>query len=386
MANCTEPYGGFEQGPIRPPSEAGSLLIRATRNCPWNRCTFCPVYKGSKFGKRPIEHILRDIELIHKYVSLLKGGSGEGNFPGGSLLSGIATEAGNSDELEAYNAALVWFRSGMESVFIQDANSLILKTKDLAAILRRLRDRFPEIRRITSYARSQTIARKSDSEMVELKRAGLNRIHIGLESGCDRVLEMVKKGATAAVHIEAGSRVKRAGIELSEYVMPGLGGRRLSSLHATETAETLNRIDPDFIRIRTLAIPDRVELAKEQKEGGFVACSNLEIVRELSYFIGSLEGISSFVRSDHILNLFQDLEGELPGDKEKMLNILKNYLELDPCRQSIYQLGSRMGLFRGLSDMSIPQRRERVERAARQLNVTPENIDSVLDEIVKRFI
>ena len=63
-----EPYTGFEQGPIRPPSEAGSLLIRITRNCPWNRCTFCPVYKGTKFSLRPVEHVLKDIDKVHSYV------------------------------------------------------------------------------------------------------------------------------------------------------------------------------------------------------------------------------------------------------------------------------------------------------------------------------
>ena len=375
------PYTGFEQGPIRPPSEAKSLLIRATRNCPWNRCTFCPVYKGEKYSRRPVEHVIRDIDAVHKHISMLKNSSEKAGATPQSAVADI-----DDSEKEAFYAAYAWFRNGMASVFLQDANSLIMKSGDLTAILLQIKNRFPEVKRITSYARSQTIAKMKDEDMAELARAGLNRIHIGLESGSDCVLKAVKKGATSAIHIEAGKRVKRAGIELSEYVMPGLGGRERSVSHATDTAETLNRIDPDFIRIRTLAIPDYTELACDVREGRVTACSESELTQELYLFVDNLKGISSFVISDHILNPFEDLEGKLPDNKEKMLRILKSYLELDPQEQSMYLLGRRMGIFRSVSDMADSRKREHVAHTAWKWNVTPHNINEVVAEIVKRFI
>jgi len=67
-----EKYCCLEQGPIRPPAEASSLLIRVARNCPWNRCTFCPLYKEKPFSIRPLEHILRDIDTVHEFVTQIQ--------------------------------------------------------------------------------------------------------------------------------------------------------------------------------------------------------------------------------------------------------------------------------------------------------------------------
>ena len=245
-----EAYLGFEQGPIRPPSEAGSLLIRITRNCPWNRCTFCPVYKGAQFSLRPVEHVLEDIDRIHRYVQEIwqRGAQDSKLYP--RDISSI------SDSLEfvdrtAFNSALQWASYGMRSIFLQDANSLVIKPADLRVVLGHLRSCFPWVERITSYARSHTVARIADADLQAFAAAGLNRIHIGLESGSDRVLTRMKKGVTKAGHIKAGQKIKQAGMQLTEYVMPGLGGRDLSRDHALETADCLNQIDPDFIRLRT---------------------------------------------------------------------------------------------------------------------------------------
>ena len=235
MTKKTPSWEGFEQGPIRPPSEASSLLIRVTRNCPWNRCTFCPVYKGESFSIRPVEHVLRDIDSIHAHIENLQKRS-----PGEPLSSLHLRDA---HERASLGAALHWMQSGMRSVFLQDANSLIIKPERLVRILSRLKEKFPGIRRITSYARSHTICRIDDEELAGIAAAGLNRIHIGMESGSDKVLRMVKKGADKATHIMAGRKVKRAGMELSEYIMPGLGGRTLAREHALETADALNRIN-----------------------------------------------------------------------------------------------------------------------------------------------
>ncbi len=244
-------YNGFEQGPIRPPSEAASLLIRVTRNCPWNRCTFCPVYKGQAFSLRPIDHVLKDIHTIHRLVTLIRERAGKSGQISRDDIAALSAHSGPGERM-ALNAALHWAGNGMRSIFLQDANSLIIKPERLLTILGHLKDCFPWVERITSYARSHTIARISDMDLGLMAAAGLNRIHIGMESGSDQVLTMVSKGVDKATHIEAGLKVKKAGMELSEYVMPGLGGRALSREHALETADALNRINPDFIRLRTI--------------------------------------------------------------------------------------------------------------------------------------
>lgn len=384
-AKIKAPYSGFEQGPIRPPSEASSLLIRVTRNCPWNRCTFCPVYKRSKFSLRPVDHVKKDIDTVHEYIEKLRRLADSA----GHILRTDINRLFSDDktvDLPALNAAYHWYMNGMQAIFLQDANSLIIKPHDLVEILMLLKKYFPWVERITSYARSQTIARIKDSDLSAMCNAGLNRIHIGLESGSDRVLAMVKKGVTKETHIKAGRKVKKAGMQLSEYVMPGLGGKQLSKVHALETADALNRIDPDFIRLRTLAVPDHIELFQDVRAERFEKCTDRMIVEEILLFIQNLAGVSSTVKSDHILNLFQDVEGKLPQDKEKMTAPLRAFLKLNPQDRVTYQIGRRMGLFAGLQDMQRVHRRAKVEETCRQLDVTPDNVDEIVDQLMKRFI
>ncbi len=379
------PYQGFEQGPIRPPSEAHSLLIRVTRNCPWNHCTFCPVYKGTRFSIRPVDHVIRDIDTIYKYVTIIRQMADESglNHPTAIRQAVGKIEAWDS---RAFQAALSWFSSGMRSIFIQDANSLIIKPADLQKILMHLHRCFPWVERITSYARSHTIARIKTADLKDFRKAGLNRIHIGLESGSDLVLKMVKKGMTKETHIKAGLKVKAAGMELSEYIMPGLGGREYSDIHATETADALNQINPDFIRLRTLAIPNGIKLFDDWQSGRFEKCTDVMMARENLLLIENLDGITSVLKSDHILNLFENLAGTFPDDKERMLTILRAFLDMEPKQQSVYQVGRRLGIFTRLSDMQRPRRLAKAEKFCREMGITPDNVDDVIDEIMKRFI
>jgi hypothetical protein len=180
--NDQDRYHGFEQGPIRPPSEARSLLIRVTRNCPWNHCAFCPVYKGARFSVRPEAHVIADIDALHRHVHALKGlADGSGRILRqdiNNLMQDLATH-----DQQAFAAALNWFAGGMTSIFLQDANSLVVKPDSLIRILRHLQSRFPWVERITSYARSHTIARISDAYLAQMRSAGLNRIHMVNDSG-----------------------------------------------------------------------------------------------------------------------------------------------------------------------------------------------------------
>ena len=377
----------FEQGPIRPPSEARSLLIRVTRNCPWNRCAFCPVYKGARFSRRTVEEIKKDIDIVKEMVDTLKRLSWQGGF-GGRIDRGLV-EAVLQDERysESFRSVALWLYYGGESAFLQDANSLVMKTPGLVEVVSYLKETFPSLQRITSYARSSTLARKSVEELRQLKAAGLNRIHVGLESGSDAVLEYVKKGVTAAQQIEGGRRVVAAGIELSEYVMPGLGGRRLSREHAVETARVLNAIHPDFIRIRSLALPVGTGLREKWEQGEFERPSDEEMVRELRLFIEHLDGIRSYVASDHILNLLEEVEGRLPEDKSALLAVIDRFLGLPEEERLLFQLGRRLGLFRNLSDREDPGLRAKAvqlkERLASQFKG---DLEQAIRTLAERYI
>ncbi len=378
-------YQGFEQGPIRPPSEATSLLIRITRNCPWNRCTFCPVYKRADFSLRPVDHVLEDIDRVHRYVMAIRECGARNGKVYPEDIKRMSSEGGQADRT-ALNAALNWARSGMRSIFLQDANSLIIKPERLLEILRHLQRCFPWVDRVTSYGRSHTIARISDDNLAQMREAGLSRIHIGMESGSDKVLKRIKKGVDKKSQVKAGLKIKKAGMELSEYIMPGLGGRDLSHDHAMESADALNQINPDFIRLRTLAIPEHTELFQELQAGTFEKLGDTETVQELRTFVSQLDGITSTLKSDHILNLFEDLEGKYPDDKGKLLGILDNFIDLPEQEKMIYMVGRRMGLYRCLADLDDAEKRQHVENACVRSGITASNVDGAMDELLKRFI
>ncbi len=378
-------YRGFEQGSIRPPSESNSLLIRLTRNCPWNLCTFCRIYKRKDFSLRSVENIIKDIDLIHTYVDRIR----QIIKPGGPVDQEVINTLYRSFEIKdrvAFNAAMNWYASGMESIFLQDANSVIMKPDDLVSVLVHIQNCFPQTRRITTYARSHTLVRIKDPDLERMATAGLNRIHVGMESGSDKVLKRIKKGVTKEIHIRAGLKIKAAGMELSEYVMPGLGGIDLSVEHAMETASALNSINPDFIRIRTLAVTNGTQLAKECEQGMFEKPNDTMMAKELRLFLESLDNITSQVKSDHILNLFETINGKLPEDKERLIHIIDSFFELPEEMRAFYQVGRRMGFFRGPEDMEKSPHLDQVKQACNHYGVTPSNVDTVIDELMKRFV
>jgi radical SAM superfamily enzyme len=295
--------------------------------------------------------------------------------------SGLAIE-----EPLAYDAAMRWTSLGMKSVFLQDADSLVAGAQNLTKILDKLRTSFPDIERVTSYARSSTINKMNIEDLNMLKDSGLTRIHVGLESGSDTVLKMVRKGASKDIHIRAGLKVKEAGMELSEYFMPGLGGRSLSNEHAIESADVLNQIDPDFIRLRPLAFPVRAPLYELMISDQFDRCNDIDVVRELHTFIEKLEDVSSYLVSDHILNLFANLKGEFPNAKTHLLSILQQFLDLDEEEQMVYRFGRRLGAFTSLVDLHDASLRTRVDQIMSENNVNRQNIDSLIDQMMQQFM
>jgi len=307
----------FEQGPIRPPSEASSLLVRVSRNCPWNRCAFCTIYKRQRFSLRAVEEVVADLDAMRPYHG-----------------------------------------PGIETVFLQDANPMLCRPDDLVAILGAVKERFPEVSRITTYARSHTLAHRTVEQLTRIREAGLTRLHIGLESGCDAVLELVDKGVTRAQQIEGGRRARAAGFEVSEYYMPGLGGRRLWVEHADDTASALRQIEPHFIRLRTTAVIPGSPLAGLEEEGKFVSLTEVETVKEILRFLSGLGDLKVRVESDHVLNLLMELRGNLPEEGEKLAALCRDFLALPPPVQRHFILARRMGRMVTLEQMKGPRARE----------------------------
>jgi radical SAM superfamily enzyme YgiQ (UPF0313 family) len=351
----------FEIGPIRPPSEGGSrsLLIRATRNCPWSLCKFCygTPYNRERFQLRSVEEIKRDIdaakansELIEVIAKKLGGIDWAARLIDPSFLYNKSFTELDQNELRNFQSVtnvFNWLRSGARSAFLQDANSLIMRTPDLLEVIKYLKQTFPGLQRITSYARAKTLAQKTKTleELKELRKAGLSRLHVGLETGDDELLKYVNKGVTSEEHVLAGRKAKEAGFELSEYWMPGLGGKAMSEQHARSTARVLDEINPDFVRSRRFVPRKATPLFEEWKKGEFQLLSPHEELREIGMMIESLD-ITGKVCFDHFINpaykvgssyvwLFkQDYDGyKFPEEKPRVLELVTQGLEID---ESLY--------------------------------------------------
>ena len=374
--------GSYELGPIRPPSEAYSLLIRVTRNCPWNRCKFCPIYKGSKFQLRTFEEVKQDIDTakaIYDNITELAGNSG------GDIRNVAAMVYNNAPTDAARNVAL-WMHAGGKNAFLQDANTVIMKTPDLVKVIKYLKETFPGIERITSYARSKTVSQKKLDDLIELREAGLSRIHMGVESGYDPVLEFMDKGVTAADHIAGGKNVVASGISLCSYVMPGAGGKKMWREHALETARVLNEIDPGFIRLRTLTIQPRMLLHKDVVSGDFIRATDEEIVEEIKLLIENLDCHSQVV-SDHMMNLLPEIEGKLPEDKDKILAVIERFQSLPPEERDIYKLGRRPGFYSKLDELGDSMRREEVKQVLGKIDRSDDStFDEILFNLMERYV
>lgn len=379
----------FEQGPIRPPNEARSLLLRFTRNCPWNHCLFCPVYKRRKFSLRNVADIKEDIRAardISDEIRAISESLGCGGGVNDTVISHLFNQARPGN---AYRSVAVWMYYGTGACFLQDADNLIMKTDDLVETLAFLRRKFPEITRVTTYSRSKTITRKSADSLSRIRQAGLDRVHIGLETGYDPLLELMKKGVTADGHIEAGRKVLAAGMELSEYVMPGLGGQEMWKPHAVETARVLNRIGPHFIRLRSLRVPSRVPLHAHLQDGSFTVQSDDMLAEEIRVFVDHLDGIASTVTSDHIMNLLEEVSGKLPQDKEKMLAVIGEYQALADVDRLVYRAGRRGGAFRSIDDLRTdPATYAKIKNLIDRIHAEdgPEGVEKMLTEMVDRYI
>lgn len=266
----------------RPPSEAYSLIIQATLGCSQNKCTFCSMYKSKKFTIKPLKQIKEEIDFFRKHIRKV------------------------------------------QRIFIADGDALIIPMKILKEIFLYINERFPEAERLSIYGSPKSILLKNDEELKELCDLGLKLVYLGVESGSDKVLSYVKKGADRREIIEAGKKIKKAGISLSVTAIAGLGGKENSNEHALLTADLVSHINPDYFGILSLMIEEGTELYNEYHQGKFKPLSNVEILEEIKLIIENTNVIEKCIfRSNHASN-YVPLRGVLPDDKENIIEAI-NY-------------------------------------------------------------
>lgn len=337
----------FEQGPIRPPDEADSLLIRTTRGCPWNRCHFCTLYKDIQFTIRPLEEIKQDILAAKDYF---------GGHP-------------------------------FETCFLQDGDSFTMRTPDLLEILQTLKEIFPSLKTISSYGRAQTMARKSAAEMAEICDAGLNKLYCGMESGSLEVLEQTRKGTTPKTIIESSHKAKQAGMQLMMFTLLGLGGRELTDEHAKGSAEVLNQVDPTEVRLLSLVVKPGTGFAKMMDEGTFTLLTEVEMIEEQRRLLQQLTAITSWYVNYHSVNLMQEIRGNLPEDKAWMLSIIDQFLAMPLLEQQNFILGRRIGCYHRLADHTRSPHYEDVQKQLEKIQQAgPGAFDSIVHDLRGRFI
>lgn len=273
----------YDFPPFRPPNEANSALIRITRGCPWNRCVFCAMYKNLKFEVKSLQEVKEDVDKAR----------------------------------QIFGAA--------RTIFLGDSDNLV--HNDLATIVAFIRKTFPEARRITAYARAKTIVHRKMEYLKAVRLAGLDRLHLGLESGDPVVLDRLCKGAKPEEMIRAGKKAKEAGFGVSYYVLSGAGGKDRWREHAKNSALVLNAAQPDFIRLRTLTIQHGTPLDGKLKRGEFILTPPLERLEEVKLFLETLNVSDCFLASDHLTNylwagntvVYRGVAGTLPDDKDRMI-------------------------------------------------------------------
>ena len=273
----------YEDPVFRPPCEAGSLIIQATIGCPHNQCTFCGMYKMKRYRVRPLHEIREDLQMARR----------------------------------------VW--ADPFSVFLADGNTIAMRTDDLVQVLDYVREAFPNVQRISCYGGARFIRGRKVEDLRRLKEHGLQIVYMGLESGDDEILRRVHKGATAEDYVRAAAKMRESGILLSTYVLAGLGGRERMREHALGSAATLNRMKPDYIRIRTLAFLPGFPLYEQLQAGEFQECTGREITEETRLLMENLQVDGAEFLSDHISN-YLPLYGRLPEDKKRMLAAIEEAL------------------------------------------------------------
>lgn len=274
----------YEGTIIRPPSEANSILLQVTVGCSHNKCTFCGTYKGVRFKIKDEAIIANDIRYAAE------------NFP------------------------------FLRRLFITDGDALILPQAKLVGILCRIKEEMPWIQRIGLYGNAKSIMRKSSAELEELRAIGLGIVYLGLESGDAQVLQEIRKGVSPQRMIEAGQRVRAAGIKLSVTALLGIAGLERSLIHARATGEVLTAMDPNYVGVLTLMMLPNTELGEKARTGRFYLLQLPELLLELREMLQHTHMTLGLFLSNHASN-YLALKVRMPAEKAKALDLIDKALQ-----------------------------------------------------------
>lgn len=273
----------YDEPLFRPPSEAYSLIIQITLGCSYNKCAFCEMYTSKQFKARKEEDIFKEIE------------------------------------------AFIPYRDEVRKVFLADGDPLVLSTERLLRILAKLKNTFPKLQRISTYATPTNIIKKSIQELEELKNAGLDLLYVGIESGDDQVLHSLQKGETFKTIVEGLNKAKNVGINSSVMIINGVGGKLLSQQHAVNSAKALNETQPKYASTLVLTTYKGLEHFKNRFLGEYEPMSLPELLLEMKIFVEHLQLTETIFRSDHASN-YLVLKGVLGKDKPIFLQQINNAL------------------------------------------------------------
>ncbi|MFB3926178.1 MAG: radical SAM protein [Syntrophales bacterium] len=272
----------YEGDIIRPPSEAGSLLLQITVGCSHNQCTFCRAYKKKRFRIKEFEEIEEDIREAAEYP-----------YP--------------------------------DKVFLCDGDALIVPQKKLVRILESIRKYLKGVERVGVYANAKSILKKTPDELAQLRELGLGIVYFGLETGSDELLIQIHKGADSRKMVAAGRRIKEAGIALSVTVLLGIGGTEKSIDHARETAKVLSEIDPDYVGALTVMVIPGTPLYEQYAAGTYRRPEPYDLIRELGCMIAGSNFTKCLFTSNHASN-YLAVRARLPQDKERVLAAIDGVL------------------------------------------------------------
>jgi histone acetyltransferase (RNA polymerase elongator complex component) len=337
----------IESGPMGPIGESESLILRVNRNCPWNRCLFCSVYKGRKYSVRSIAEIKADIDTIRRICDLIESASYDIGLSGGLThealmhvirsnqdiygkeFPGVCEE--NWKAIRSLNNVANWMLYGGKRVFLQDSNALAMQPEEMIEVLRHLKESLDTVETVTSYARSKTCAKRSADQLAALRNEGLSWLLIGMETGSDRILNYMKKGVTRAEHLEGICRAMDAGIDCAVFVMPGIAGSNLerAGQHMRETIDLLNEIEPTEVRVRSLAVLEGSPLHDLYSSGDFKPATEDQMIEEIRMLLEELN-FNCTIETYQMTNVLFNIKGELSDKREEMLARIKRYQSMPP--------------------------------------------------------
>ena len=278
----------------RPPGEWKSYLLQCTVGCSHNACTFCGMYKNKRYYVRPLEEILEDIELAKKHFADLS------SFP-----LGIPR---------------------VNRVFLCDGDAIAMDTEDLLVILAKLKEAFPLLERVTTYAGPRSTLRKTPEELKALYEAGLTRAYLGMETGWDELLKKVCKGVSADQMLEAGLRLKEAGMEVWDIILLGLAGPEGSRKHIEESVKMINAMKPRHLSAMTYMPVEGTPMYEDVRTGRFTCITPEQALLETKWLVEGLEVDPLHITANHPSN-YLPIKGGLPEDKEQILKLINSALE-----------------------------------------------------------